>query len=358
MYTIHNMFKLNILTRFLMRRFFSGVGLVMLVVCGIILAVTFVERLPSNPNALSALYESWVRLLEYVPLFLPLAVFMGTLLTSYNLTKSSESIIVSSAGLSPFQSARPFLVGAFLIGVFATTVINPYSVNISVQNITPDNLQLIDETIWLREESENGFITMNAQNMHKIGDILIFENATVYTQTPDFKLDNRISADTITLSDTGLSAHHATVWHSNGTMQTMDWYTPTLLTPQTVLDRYLQPDQISFWQLPEFIKRMETIGIPVRGHRVQLWTLMFLPLTMIAMATLGVAFSQTKQRRNYSFGIKFSLGIITCFAVYFLTNMFNAMGATGALPPVLSIIAPPLIIIAVAGIFITSFDTI
>ena len=103
---------------------------------------------------------------------------------------------------------------------------------------------------------------------------------------------------------------------------------------------------------------MESIGVPVRGHRVQLWTLLFLPLTMIAMATLGVAFSQTKQRRNYSFGIKFSLGVIICFAVYFLTNMFNAMGATGALPPILSIIAPPLIIIAGAGIFINSFDTI
>ena len=54
MYTIHNMFRLNILTRFLLRRFFSGVGLVMLIVCGIILAVTFVERLPSNPNAMAA----------------------------------------------------------------------------------------------------------------------------------------------------------------------------------------------------------------------------------------------------------------------------------------------------------------
>ena len=111
------MFRFNILTRFLLRRFFSGVGLVMLVVCGIILAVTFVERLPSNPDAMAALYESWIRLLEYVPMFLPLAVFMGTLLTSYNLTKSSESIIVSSAGLSPYQSARPFFVGAFLIPI-------------------------------------------------------------------------------------------------------------------------------------------------------------------------------------------------------------------------------------------------
>jgi lipopolysaccharide export LptBFGC system permease protein LptF len=103
---------------------------------------------------------------------------------------------------------------------------------------------------------------------------------------------------------------------------------------------------------------MESIGVPVRAHRVQLWTLLFLPLTMISMALLGIAFSQTKQRRNYSFGIKFSLGIITCFAVYFLTNLFNAMGITGTLPPILSIIAPPLIIIAGSGIFITSFDTI
>ena len=352
------MFRTNILTRFLLRRFFSGVGLVMLVVCGIIFAVTFVERLPSNPTAFAALYEAWVRLLEYVPMFLPLAVFMGTLLTSYNLTKSSENIIISSAGMSPYQATKPFLVGAFLIGLFATTVINPYSVNISIQNITPDHLQLIDDTIWLREESENGFITMNAKNMHKAGNILIFEKATVYTQAPNFKLINRIQADTITLSDIGLSAHNAIIWNADGTTRRDDWKKQTLITPQTVLDRYLQPDQISFWQLPDFIKRMESIGVPVRGHRVQLWTLLFLPLTMIAMATLGVAFSQTKQRRNYSFGIKFSLGIITCFALYFLINMFNALGATGTLPPVLSIIAPPLIIIAGAGIFMNSFDTI
>ena len=352
------MFKFNILSRFLLRRFFSGVGLVMLVVCGIILAVTFIERLPSNPGAIDALYDAWIRLLEYVPMFLPLAVFMGTLLTSYTLTKSSESIIISSAGMSPYQSARPFFIGAFLIGAFATTVINPYSVSISVQNITPEHLQLIDNRIWLRESSDNGFITMNAETIHKSGDNLVFDNTTIYTQDPQFKLTQRIHAQTVTLSDAGLSAQDAVIWNADGTTNTTDWQISTMLTPQTVLDRYLQPDQISFWQLPEFIKRMESIGAPVRGHKIQLWTLLFLPLTMISMAALGVAFSQTKQRRNYSFGVKFSLGIVTCFALYFLINMFNALGATGTLPPILSIIAPPLIIIAGAGIFITSFDTI
>lgn len=352
------MFKMNTLMRFLMRRFFSGVGLVMLVVCGIILAVTFVERLPSNPTVAAALMESWVRLLEYVPLFLPLAVFMGTLVASYNLTKSTENIIVASAGLSPYQSARPFLIGAALIGIFATAVINPYSVNLSTKNITTEKLKLVDDRIWLREASDKGFITMNASGMHATRDRLDFENATVYIQNTQFKLQQRIEAENLTLTNDGLRADTANIWDSDGIRSTGAWQMQTLLNPRTVLDRYLQPDQISFWQLPEFIKRMQSIGVPVRGHLVQFWTLLFLPLTMIAMATLGVAFSQTRQRRNYNFGLKFGLGIITCFAVYFLTNMFNALGATGTLPAVLSIIAPPLIIIAAAGTFIASFDTI
>ncbi len=353
------MFKFNILNRFLLRRFFSGVGIVMLVVCGIIFSVTFVERLPSNPTVGAALVESWVRLLEYVPLFLPLAVFMGTLVASYNLTKSSEKIIVTSAGLSPYQSARPFLIGAAIIGLIATTIVNPYSVHLGENNITEEKLNLIDHAIWLRESSDDGFITMQAHAMQRNRDgSLNFQNANVFIQDDNFKITQRVKSDNMILSDDGLSAEKASVWDKNGNMKIETWENKTRLTPQTVLERYLQPDQISFWKLPGFIKKMHAIGAPVRGHLVQFWTLLFLPLTMIAMATLGVAFSQTHQRRNYSFGTKFGMGIITCFGLYFLTNMFNALGATGTLPPMLSVIAPPLIIIAAAGMFIASFDAI
>ncbi len=352
------MFSFNILNRFLMRRFFSGVGLVMLVVCGIILAVTFVERLPANPTVIETVADAWMRLLEYVPLFLPMAVFMGTLLASYNLTKSSESIIVSSAGLSPYQASRPLLIGAALIGIFATTVVNPYSVSLSTSHISAAQLKLVDDAIWLREESPAGYITMKAENMHAAPGRLTFENATLYVQNSEFKITERIKTDSITLSNDGLDSKSATIWDSAARMRTGPWHSPSLLNPQNVLDRYMQPDQISFWQLPRFIEKMNDIGVPVRGHLIQFWTLLFLPLTMIAMAALGVAFSQTKQRRNYSFSVKFGMGIITCFALYFMLNMFNALGVTGALPPLLAVVAPPLIIIAAAGAFIASFDTI
>ncbi|MDR1361483.1 MAG: LptF/LptG family permease [Rickettsiales bacterium] len=350
--------KPKILTRFLTRRFLSGVGLVLLVVCGIIFSITFVERLPSNDTAYLAIADSWVRLLEYIPMFLPLAVFMGTLLASFNLTQSSESIIIASAGRSPYQMAKPFLVAAAVIGIIAATVVNPYSVRLSNQNITADNLTLVDNAIWLRESSDSGFITMRAKNMRKTDDLLVFTDAVLFRQAADFHMAERIEAKEIALSDKGLSAARAKVWDNAGKMKIINWGAQTRLNPQTVLDRYLKPGQVSFWQLPGFIKKMESIGINVRGHWVQFWTLLFLPLTMIAMATLGVTFSQTKQRRNYSFGIQFGFGIVACFALYFVVNVFNALGATGSLPALLAVLVPPCIITAFAGMFIARFDNI
>ena len=351
--------KPKVLTLFLLRRFFASFFLVMLTVCGVIFAVTFVERLSANPDALSTLADSWVRLLEYIPMFLPLAVFMGTLVAFYNLTKSSELIIVSGTGLSPFQIARPFLFGAFVIGVVASCVINPYSVNLTTKNLTNNQLKLVDNAIWLREISSDRYLTARAEGLHVAQNKdIIFENITVLIQDKNFKLQERVTAQSATLSNNGIDIETAQITTADGTSRKEPRHIDTQLTPTTVLDRYLQPDQISFWKLPAFMKKMNEIGVPTRGHRVQFWTLFFLPLNMIAMVALGIAFSQTRQRRNYTFGLKFSLGILTCFALYFIVNLFNALGNTGALPPLIAIIAPQIIIIAGACMFITSFDTI
>ncbi len=330
----------------------------MLTVCGIIFTITFVERLPSYDTIGGAALDSWVRLLEYIPMFLPLAIFMGTLFASYILTKSSENIIIASAGLSPYQANKPFLLGALIIGIFTTTLINPYTINLSSQNISAENLKLVNDTIWIRETNDTGTITMSAQDVIVLDNELIFNDTILYKQGINQELENRIEAKKITLSDSGLYTENADIYNIQGNKINGPWEMKTLLNPQTVLDRYLQADQISFWKLPTFIKKMYDIGAPVRTHLVQFWTLLFLPLTLIAMTLLGVAFSQTKQRRNYSFGLKFGLGIISCFVLYFITNLFNTLGATGALPSLLAVIAPPIIIIAIAGFSIITSDNI
>lgn len=352
------MFRSKILTRFLLRKYLYGIGTVLLTICGIIFAITFIERLPSNPTVSMAMLDSWTRLLEYIPIFLPMTVFMGTLFAFFNLTKSSEAVIITGSGISPFQMARPFLIGAAIVGIITSTLLNPYSVNLSSKNISAEQLSLIDNAIWLRESSASGIITLRAKDVSIDKQTLIFKEASVFTQTPDFKLKQRTSAPKIILSANGLDAKNAKIWNNAGILRRENWHTNTLLNPKTVLDRYLQPNQISFWKMPAFIKKMQGIGAPIRGHLIQFWTLLFLPLTLMSLTLLGVAFSQTHQRRNFNFAFKFGIGIITCFILYFLLNLFSAMGTAGALPTILAIIAPPFIIIAAAGTFIASFDTI
>lgn len=348
--------KFRVLTYFLLKRFFSSVFIVITVISSIIFIITFIERLSSHSSLISTVLDSWIRLIEYLPLFLPLAIFMGTLFSAYKLIKSSEIIILSNSGLSPFQSFSPFLIGSLIIGVFTTTTINPYSVRLSTSNITNNNLKLIDNSIWIREETKDHVLTLKSKNLNILdNDKLEFFDNTVFIQDLNFKLVEVIKSDKLILDKNTFKSDDSTIINKNGIPKIKIWEKNTSLTRAIILNRYLKPDQISFWKLPSFIKKMNDIGIFVPSHVVHLWTLLLLPLNLISMTLLGIAFSLTKQRRNYSFGFRFSIAILVCFILYFITNIFKTLGSTSALPAIISVLSPQLIIIAIAGIIISSF---
>ena len=352
--------KPKILTTFLAKRFLSGLGLVLLIISGIIFAVTFVEKLPREGSAWIAANVSFISLLEYIPIFLPLAVFMGSLLTAYNLTKSSESVIISGAGLSPWQKMKPFLIVAFLIGIFTTGFINPYSVSKSVKNIDIESFNLSDNAIWIRETNDTESFIMRAKGVkqNKKGD-LIFSGVSAFIQDNNSKFKQRIETKELSMTNDGFFVQTATVYGLDGMPnQTQNWSRKSQATPANFLEKHLKPDQVSFWHLPKMIRNMQQMGLSVRGHLVQFWTLLFLPLTLIAMTTLGTAFSQTRERRNFSFGVKFSVGIMVCFILYFIMNVFGALGTSGALPTILAAGLPPLIITTFAAMWIVSFEAI
>ena len=337
-------------------RFLSGIFLVITVISSIIFLITFVERLSSNSSFLLTISDSWVRLIEYLPLFLPLAVFIGTLFSSYNLIKSSESIIISNSGLSPFQSFIPFLFGSLIIGIIATTIINPYSVKLSTSNITNNNLKLIDNSIWIREENKDYILTLRSEKLNILEkNRLELSNNNIFIQDKNFGLKEIIKTNKLILENKKFKSKKAVIIDKNGIPTNREWKKETSLTFETILNRYLKPDQISFWKLPNFIKKMNNIGVLVPQHVVHFWTLILMPLTLISMSFLGVAFSLTRQRRNYSFGLRFSIAILVCFILYFIVNIFKTLGSTSVLPPVISVLAPQLIIIAIAGTVISKF---
>ncbi len=353
----------KIITRFLANQFFKNfIGMLGLVI-GITFIISLIENMTKSNSTLSeSAIGSLVQIFEWFPIFLPLVVFIATLLTTWKLTRSSEIPIIVGAGLSPVQWMRPFIYVAFLIGLVASTLINPLSVRLSSyweMNNSDDshNMLLLDDKIWVREQNPNYKIILESKYANLKKDEMIFKDNIILFQDANFKLLNRIEAKEVVLSDGKWIAKNPIIYDTNNNiLNPKTWETDSNMSPNHVYDRYLKSSQISFWKLPTFIRNLNETGFNTRSHKLQFYTLLFQPFLLIVMVILGISFSLTRQARNYSFGLKFGLGIFASFVLYFLTNVFVALGTSGFLPPIIAIMAPPLIILFFSMVYILNFD--
>ena len=343
--------------RFIAARFTGNMFVVLLAVCGIIYATSFMQQVAGAPNMAAAVQSSFAHFLEIFPMFLPLAVFLGTLITFYKLLVSSELTIIQSAGLSAFAIMLPMIIVSLLLGVVTIAIVNPLSANYIARELGDSRIERIDGAVWVMDREAG--ITIRAENIRNItDDSLDFVNATLIRENISHQITERIDAPVIALSGGRVAARQASVLESDGITRVQDFSYRTILSPTKIVQRYLKPNQVSFWQLPRLINVLGGMGVSTNAHLMQFLSLLFLPFVLISMTVLGAAFSQTKQRRMISMSRQFGIGIITCFVVYFMIQIFNAIAVSGAMHPVLATVLPPAIVLFFATAAITRVDNI
>jgi lipopolysaccharide export system permease protein len=116
---------------------------------------------------------------------------------------------------------------------------------------------------------------------------------------------------------------------------------PTDLTAEHIQDSFAPPETIGFWKLPGFIALLEESGFSSNRHRLHWLRLLSQPVVFVAMVLIGAAFSMRHVRFG---GLGYmALGcVIAGFGYFFLSDIANALGASGAVPVVLAAWAPPL----------------
>ncbi|MDR2685926.1 MAG: LptF/LptG family permease [Rickettsiales bacterium] len=350
----------TIISRFLSGKFLRAFGLVLFIVSAVILSISFVEELGRADTGGSAFIQAAAKLLEWMPLFLPLVIFMSVLLMTYQLLRSSEMVIITGAGLSPLRITRPLALTAALVGLFASMAINPVSISLNrtISGANSSHMNMVDGKIWLSEDGKDSRMIMSAKGIQIKNDAAAFIDATIINQKKGSSAATRIEAPLISLRDGEFQAvEAAAVYGEDGIPKiARNWKMPSLITAQNVKERYLKPAEIPFWKLPSFIASQGLMGINSRPHLVQFFSLLFMPLTLASMVALGMAFSQTKSRRFFSFGKKFTLGILASFILYFVINLFSNLGAAGFLPPFAAVLLPPMIIAFFSLTYIISFN--
>jgi lipopolysaccharide export system permease protein len=333
----------KILTRFLSVRYLQSLALVLAAISGIVFATSFMQEIGAMPLG-PALDSSFSRFLEMFPMFLPLAAFIGMLMAFYRLTTSSELAVMRSGGMSTYKIMRPMLLVALVSGVLVAGLVNPLSVAYDAGSVKDSMIERVDGAVWMRDKS----MVLRARGMAADAGGLILKDATVIVQNAQSQIENRIDAEKLILSDGKLAAENARVLDSKGRERLARWTGATSLSPDAVMRQYLRPNQVSFWRLPGQIRLLSGAGIPHAGHVLQFLSLLLLPLNLAAMAALGAAFAQTKERRRFSFARQFGFGIICCFMVYFVMQIMNAVALSGAVPPVFAMFLPPAIVLFLA----------
>ncbi len=385
--------SLYIARRFLLSMLGAFAAVFMLVV-----VLDLVELIRSNTRGLAGFGDLVGMALLHAPSITitaaPFTLLLAAMTAFAMLARSSELVVTRAAGVSVWRLIAPALVCAALLGVFAFAVYNPLASAFATKfetlqqrffDQTSSRLAVSGQGLWLRQGGADGQTVIRAKrassSVERLWDVSIFQ----FDRSD--RLYRRINARTATLGDRRWHLGGVSRWNladtaqepkpgptqglaqglaqdpapggtpnaGNGTaeagnrqamaatqaVRTDEMTIPTDLTAEHIQDSFAPPETIGFWKLPGFIALLDESGFSSNRHRLHWLRLLSQPVVFVAMVLIGAAFSMRHLRFG---GLGYmALGcVVAGFGYFFLSDIANALGASGAVPVELAAWAPPL----------------
>lgn len=342
----------RVLFKYIVRQFLGWFVAIMAILLGIILMFEYVEMLRRGADRPEitmgvALWLSVLKMPEIVEVVLPFAVMFGAMFTFWRLNRSSELVIIRSAGLSVWQFTMPVILAAALLGIMMITMLNPLSATMLAMYEHEEAqwfagretvLDISGGGLWLRQRDEDGTSVIFARSLDSPG--ISLNNVTFFLYDDTGSFDSRIDARAAELSDDKWQLDDAYVMTESGSPkehQSLD--VATTLTPDWIENSFASARTISFWTLPEFIETMESAGFSARSHQLRLQSLLSQPVLFAAMVLFAAVFSLRQTRRGGALTMSVA-GIVTGFLVFVFSDIVRALGAAENLPILLAAWAP------------------
>lgn len=337
----------------LLLRYFSRQYLVTLIAIGAMLLslVYFLEiaelfrRASDKANVTGGLilWMGITKLPETGQKLLPFIILFGAIATLWRLTRRQELVIARTAGLSVWQFTRPLLLVAFVIGVLNTFVLSPMSATLLssykrletkyLQNT--NTLELSGSGLWLRQPHESGTMVIHAPTV-AAEPSLTAKNVLVLFFGPDETYHGRWDAESAELLP-GQWRFYNVHMLLPGEAETIQPVVnlPTKLTIRKIEDSLAQPESLSFWELPSYIRALEATGFSPTRHRQHYFELLAQPLYLVAMVLVAIVFMQRQTRSGNTLATLIA-AIGTGVFLFVLNNTVLALGTTESLPAALA----------------------
>jgi lipopolysaccharide export system permease protein len=338
--------------------FFLGVALLVFIISFTEIGREMNRRLASTEQIsmgwalLYATFQTPVVMQQAVP-FLCLISAIATLIS---LNRKYELVVARAAGISAWQFLTPLCLGAALFGLAAILVLNPIAAHGLARTQTmqvevqPSRSSGAGQGPgWIKQRTEEGETYIGAGAVAEDGRLLL--RPVFLRISPDGILSERIDARTARLTEGQWLLNEVVRQHDGQMRETRDSMTiPTTLTPEFLNERLVDPETVSFLELPRKISAARSFGLSANGFATQFHSLLALPALLISMtliaATVSMRFARMGQSATMILG-----GAMAGFLLYVVTVLVKAFGSTGIVPPVAAAWFP----VVAAGFFGVTF---
>ena len=304
---------------------------------------------------------STLRLASVAIQALPFAALIGGILTYRKLAHHAELIAMRACGVSAWQFVAPAALAAFALGLAALAFLDPLSAGMLNHRERVQEKYLGEERsvtsllasgLWLKQPARDGAgkTLIRASRLSPDSDTLY--NAVFFIFDASDKFVRRVEASEA-VSD-GKQWHMRgvrTVFPGEPPLERETYSMPASISAKHIRESFLSPENFAFWRLPEFIKILRDSGFPVAQHVLHYYKTIFSPLFLATMAAFGAAFSLAHMRGGKG-GAYAVAGLGAGFFIYFMNDIFYALGLSGKFPPIAAALAAPVICFAGSAVML------
>lgn len=337
---------------------------VLSVICAIIMMFDVIEILRKTSGKYDAsigfiIQYVLAKLPETVDKVIPFIVMVSTMITFWRLSKMNEFVVIRAAGVSIWGVLSPVLLTAFGIGVFWITVLNPISARmfelretLSYRLKTNNNNAFLfsNKGLWMREGIENGNVAIiNANSLNLKDDVLWLQDVSIIEVDKNTQILRRIEGFVATLEDNELKIRDVKIYKSGSKAEILNNLSyKTEMNIQRIKDNFVDPEAISFWNLPDTIDFYKSSGFSVQRYKMRYLSLISLPFFLMAMVLVAGMFSLKASQRQGGVFMMIVMGIATGFSVYFISQVISAFGINAYIPVWFAVWAPAIIVASVS----------
>ncbi len=279
--------------------------------------------------------------------FMPLALFISTILFTSKLASNTEIVAIHSSGIPYKRFIRPYLIGAIFLGLASFTV------NHFLLNKTNKKFEAFNEDYLRREKKTK-------TNVSQLS-LQLTENNIVYFRNFNFSRNN--GYDFSYQHFDGLNLKYILVgktirWNKKDSTFTLTDYTKRWVgnkndriesgkrldttfnfTPKDLLYVDYLAVEMASPELYKLIKDSENRGVKnLNKYKVELYSRTTLPVSSIILTVIAVSLASRKRRGGI--GVNLAAGVSLMFLYVFFMKVTEVLGASATNNPLFMVWIP------------------